>query len=135
MSSPTGRDFVDYYELLGLHPTAEIADIRRAYILKAKQHHPDAGGSTEDMQQLNSAYKTLISPTGKAAYDMLHSFHTGSTQPGEYRYGNGREVHAVDDMTDEEIDAFMDHLYAEYRNGPPKTKQGVRQWFKKLLNH
>lgn len=127
-------EFVDYYAVLGVKPTAEISEIRKAYIISAKRHHPDAGGSTEVMQSLNQAYRTLTSSTSKAAYDMLHSFHTGAAQPSDYRYDDGREVNNVTDMGDEEIDAFLDNLFDEYRNGPPKTKQGVRDWFKKLFD-
>jgi curved DNA-binding protein CbpA len=133
MSVQGSADFVDFYKLLGVKPSSELSQIRRAFILKAKEHHPDAGGSTEYMQQLNKAYKTLTSSSSKAAYDMLHSFHSGNTKPSDYKYSEGREVHDVDDMTDDEIDGFLDTLFEEYRNGPPKTKQGVRQWFKKIL--
>jgi curved DNA-binding protein CbpA len=133
MSTSGSADFVDYYTLLGVKPTAEITEIRRAYILKAKEHHPDAGGATEMMQQLNIAYKTLTSSTAKGAYDMLHSFHVGSTKPGDYRYSDGRKVHDVDDMTDSEIDMFLDDLLDEFRYGQPKPKQTVGQWLKKYF--
>jgi curved DNA-binding protein CbpA len=134
MSLYGSAEFVDYYELLGVEPSAEIAEIRRAYILQAKEHHPDAGGSTDMMQQLNTAYRTLTSTTAKAAYDMLHSFHIGTSQTGDYRYADGREVRDVSDMNDAEIDAFLDGLMSEYRHGVPKEKPTVSQWFKKLFN-
>jgi curved DNA-binding protein CbpA len=132
MGSREHTNFVDYYKLLGLGPTAEIPEIRRAYIRKAKQHHPDAGGSTEMMRELNHAYKTLTSSSSKAAYDLLHSFHSGTTKPSDYRYSDNREVNDVTDMTDDEIDGFLDNLFAEYRNGPPKSETPKKQWFKKL---
>jgi curved DNA-binding protein CbpA len=133
MSSSSRVEFVDYYELLGIKPTAEIHEIRRAFILRAKQHHPDAGGSTETMQRLNSAYRTLASSTSKASYDLMHNFHIGNTKPSDYRYSGGREVNDVTDMTDTEIDSFLDELFTEYRQGPPTRKQGLRLWFKKLF--
>jgi curved DNA-binding protein CbpA len=129
----TGTKFVDYYELLGVLPSADIPTIRRAYISLAKEHHPDAGGETDTMQRLNTAYKTLTSETTKAAYDMLHSFHSGQTETGDYKYSAGREVNDVTDMTDGEIDEFLDSLLKEYRNGPPKAKQSVRKRFKQLF--
>lgn len=132
-SSDASAGFVDYYEVLGIEPTAEISEIRRAYILKAKRHHPDAGGSPEMMRQLNRAYKTLKDTTSKASYDLLHGFKVGSTKPGDYRYGDGREINEVSDMKDEEIDSFLDSLLVEYRDGAPKTKQGVRQWLKNWI--
>ena len=132
MSEGHHSDFVDYYELLGVQPDAEVSFIRKVYIQKAKEHHPDAGGETETMQHLNVAYKTLTSPTAKAAYDMLHSFHTGKTQTN-YKYADGREVNDVTDMSDEEIDEFLDSLLKEYKSGAPKTRESVRKRFKRLF--
>lgn len=85
------------------------------------------------MQRLNTAYKTLKSSTGKAAYDMLHGFHTGSTSPGDYHYSDGRQVNGVTDMADDEIDAFLNNLLAEYRDGPPAEKHGLGHWLKTYL--
>lgn len=133
MNVPDSAGFVDYYELLGVHPSAETTEIRRAYILKAKEYHPDAGGSAKIMRLLNKAYKTLRDSSEKAAYDMLHSFHTGSAMPGEYNYNDnitGRTAAAADS---DAVDAFLDTLLEEYRNGPPKPRQGVRQWFKRIF--
>ncbi|MCA9327838.1 J domain-containing protein, partial [Candidatus Saccharibacteria bacterium] len=59
MSKGKNPSFVDYYELLGVQTTVSDQTLRKAFLLKAKAAHPDAGGSTEAMQQLNKAYKTL----------------------------------------------------------------------------
>ncbi|HET6924755.1 MAG TPA: DnaJ domain-containing protein [Candidatus Saccharimonadales bacterium] len=134
MATSSGSEFVDYYELLGVEPSADLPDIRRAFIGKAKEHHPDAGGSADVMRQLNVAYKTLMSETSKAAYDLLHSFHIGSTEPSDYKYHGGREVNDVDDMTDDEIDSFLDDLWSEYRNGPSKPKPSIKQRFTSLFD-
>lgn len=133
MSSADSANFVDYYEVLGVAPASEFEEIRRAYILKAKEHHPDTGGSIEMMRQLNTAYKTLKDSTSKAAYDMLHSFHMGTTHPNDYSYSDGRKVSGVNDMADDEIDSFLDSLLSEYRHGVPKSKLTFRQWLKQYL--
>lgn len=131
--SAAGADFVDYYDVLGVEPSAEVHEIRRAYIIKAKEHHPDAGGSIDMMRTLNTAYKTLKDSTTKAAYDLLHQFHSDSAVPSDYRYSDGREVRDVTDMNDEEIDLFLDNLMAEYKNGPTKAKPTVGQRLKQYL--
>lgn len=129
----SNAEFVDYYKLLDIDHSSELSDIRAAYISKAKEHHPDAGGSVERMRQLNTAYKTLKDASAKAAYDMLHSFHMGNTKPGDYRYTGGRQVADVSDMSDGEVDAFLDSLFQEYRNGPPKQQKSVRQWLRNFF--
>ena len=59
----------DFYEILGADETSSRADIERLYKRKAVQHHPDRGGSEDDMKALNEAYKVLHDATARDAYD------------------------------------------------------------------
>jgi hypothetical protein len=63
-----------YYALLGLHPSASVIEIRRAYRELSKRYHPDttelpASVATEKFQKLNEAYATLSNPERREAYD------------------------------------------------------------------
>lgn len=44
-------------EVLGVHPTASPAEIAAAYRELARIHHPDAGGSSERMAEINDAFR------------------------------------------------------------------------------
>lgn len=126
-------DFVDYYRLLGVSPNSDAAEIRRSFIALAKEHHPDSGGSTELMQDLNKAYKTLMQPGSKVAYDQLHSLHTG-TRSVTYHYSDNRTINNTSDMSDEEIDIFLDTLWSEFQHTNPTTKNSsVRLRVKKFI--
>lgn len=64
-----------YYDLLELHPSASVQQIRRAYRELSKLYHPDttklpATVATAKFQQLNEAYATLSSPERRFAYDL-----------------------------------------------------------------
>ena len=63
----------DYYETLGISKGASEADIKKAFRLKAREHHPDknAGSSKaeEEFKAVNEAYDILKDPNKKAAYD------------------------------------------------------------------
>jgi curved DNA-binding protein CbpA len=64
-----------YYDLLKLHPSASVQQIRRAYRDLSKLYHPDttslpAAVATEQFQKLNEAYATLSSPERRFAYDL-----------------------------------------------------------------
>ena len=113
--------FIDYYSLLGVAVDAHPEQIRQAFIRLAKQHHPDVGGSTVDMQQFNTAYRTLISAKSRRAYDMLYDFHVGSSAVHYRSEGNRASNTELDDLSDEEIDDFLDTIYAEYQ-AQPKPK-------------
>lgn len=78
--SQTGKDRqisqnITYYALLGLHPSASVIEIRRAYLQLSKRYHPDTtelppGVATAKFQQINEAYATLSNPERRLSYDV-----------------------------------------------------------------
>lgn len=59
----------DYYGILGVQRGASDSDIKRAYRRLASQHHPDKGGTTEQFQAIEEAYRTLSDPAARQEYD------------------------------------------------------------------
>lgn len=64
-----------HYAILGLHPSASVIEIRRAYRELSKQYHPDttelpAAIATAKFQKINEAYATLSNPERRAVYDL-----------------------------------------------------------------
>ncbi|AKG21934.1 J domain-containing protein [Calothrix sp. 336/3] len=64
-----------YYTLLGLHPSASVIDIRRAYRDLSKLYHPDTTElpgaiAKRKFQEINEAYATLSSPDRRLNYDL-----------------------------------------------------------------
>lgn len=50
-------DFFNYYKVLGFNNRPEsFDDVKLQYRRMVKLHHPDRGGSKEDMQRINEAY-------------------------------------------------------------------------------
>ena len=79
--------FKDYYEILGVEPTAGEAEIKTAYRRLARKLHPDVSkeaGAEEKFKAVNEAYEALRDPQKRAAYDQLR---TRGYRPGD-------EVHA-----------------------------------------
>ncbi len=126
------EEFVDYYALLDVEYGSEGGDLKRAYLLKAKETHPDAGGSTEAMQELNLAYRTLTDEAKRAAYDKVYGLynHTGldDLELKEDDYDIPVASGDLDDDTGLE-DFFVDQLYAEYYD--PKKKPKWKGKFKR----
>lgn len=61
-----------YYRALGVERTASAQDIRAAFRLRAKELHPDRGGSPaehETFHRLREAYEALRDPQRRLRYD------------------------------------------------------------------
>ncbi len=59
----TNDPLQDFYDLLGVANSASLTEVKRAYRVKARQHHPDADqspGATERMQAINEAYARIL---------------------------------------------------------------------------
>jgi curved DNA-binding protein CbpA len=59
-----------HYDVLGVARTAPDGEVRRAYVARAREHHPDrSGGDADAMRAVNDAWATLRDPERRAAYD------------------------------------------------------------------
>jgi len=56
---PAPANYCDPYEVLGVRPDADMADIDAVYRSRARRAHSDTGGSDEEMKELNAAMERI----------------------------------------------------------------------------
>lgn len=62
----------NYYQILGVNPSASAQEIRRAYRILARRYHPDVNpghASEERFKQIAAAYRVLNDPDRRAKFD------------------------------------------------------------------
>ncbi len=71
--------WLDYYRILQVHPSAEPEIIESAYKRLSKMYHPDLNptlGSDEQMKRINAAYAILRNPTTRSDFHRAWQEHT-----------------------------------------------------------
>ncbi len=67
--------FIDYYKILGVSKDIPQKDVRRAYLKRAKQFHPDLNPddpkAKAKFQALNEAYEVINDPEKRKRYDQF----------------------------------------------------------------
>ena len=115
---------VTHYDVLGVRPDADPAELRRAYLALARTHHPDRrGGDPARMRAINDAWATLGDPDRRRSYDVTLT--GGTARPGSAawtaRSAGGAERDDLADLVDRDADLEDDRPY-----GPGGPTSG---WF------
>ena len=88
--------FIDYYKILGVDKTIPQKDVKRAYLKRAKQFHPDLHPddpkAKAKFQALNEAYDVIGNPDKRKKYDQYGEQWRNAEQMGDGfgGFGSGR---------------------------------------------
>lgn len=69
--------FIDYYKVLGVEPTADEKSIKTAYRKLARQYHPDVNkdaGAEDKFKEIAEAYDVLKNADKRAEFDQLRQY-------------------------------------------------------------
>lgn len=85
------HDEVTHYDVLGVAPEAPVGEIRAAFVLLARRHHPDyftaappaeRADAERRMRTINEAWSVLSDPRRRVDYDADHGL---APDPGAFR--------------------------------------------------
>jgi curved DNA-binding protein CbpA len=95
---------VTHYDVLGVAPTADEAQLREAYVALARRHHPDVeGGDAERMRAINDAWATLGDRGRRAVYDRQVAHIAPPPAPGRAPVGFDEPGGAFWDLDDDDL--------------------------------
>ena len=61
--------FINHYSILGVGPDASLAEVKKAYRVMARRHHPDRpGGNDLKFHEIHTAYRILSDPSDRARF-------------------------------------------------------------------
>lgn len=63
----------DYYKILEVDKQASQEEIKKAYLKKAHQYHPDKGGDEAKFKEINEAYQVIGKSDKRSQYDQFGS--------------------------------------------------------------
>jgi len=73
---------MNYYEILGVTPDSDIAEIKSAYRKLARKFHPDVNpDGVRKFKEVSRAYATLSDEEKRKQYDMINGFFKSSPKP------------------------------------------------------
>ena len=92
--------FIDYYKILGVDKTIPQKDVKKAYLKRAKQFHPDLHPNDPKakakFQALNEAYEVINDPEKRRKYDQYgehwkeaDAYNAAGGAGGSYYYKGG----------------------------------------------
>ncbi len=111
----------DYYELLGVDRSANADDIKRAYRMLARTHHPDVAqdkaNAEHHFKEINEAYEVLSDPNKRAQYDRFGT--VGTAGGGDFGFG-GFGPAGFGDIFDMFFGEMRGGAQQPRRNGPQR---------------
>lgn len=115
----------DHYATLGLDRRCTIAQIRAAYRLLSKRHHPDVSPGSDDadarFREINEAHETLSDPDRRRAYDRKLNASSAPTAPAR----TGKIERNISQDAQIRIEDFLRGTSLDVRVNDPANPNGT----------
>jgi len=109
----------DLYNILGVHPLSDTAEIRSKYRQAALKAHPDKGGSSESFHLLTYAFEVLSCYSSRLMYDRIK----------ELKVQNQSKIPCANAMTTEQSKKILRRMAASVLHLAKRgVKRPTREW-------
>ncbi|XP_014648449.1 PREDICTED: dnaJ homolog subfamily C member 4 isoform X1 [Ceratotherium simum simum] len=127
----------NYYELLGVHPSASTEEVKRAFFSKSKELHPDRDPGNPALHsrfvELSEAYQVLSREQSRRSYDHQLWSATPPRSPGTTPYpGSAYQAHSSSWATP---NAQYWAQFHGVRPQGPESRQQQRRHNKRVLGY
>lgn len=111
-------EFIDYYKVLGVEPSAELKQIKSAYRKLARKYHPDVSEHSEAearFKEISEAYRVLKNPEQRAEFDEIRRYNIDGQK---FKAPPGWQSQGVKDhgMAAEEFSEFFSSIFGRNFN-------------------
>lgn len=129
-------EFIDYYKVLGVEPTADDKTIKSTYRKLARKYHPDVNkekGAEDKFKEIAEAYEVLKNPEKRAEFDQLRQYaqQGGNWQSRAGQGGSGRSGGGFHFETDGNTGDFSDFFESIFGGGRSAGRGGSGFSFKR----
>ena len=132
----------DYYELLGVSPTATQKEIKQAYHKLAKKYHPDINPNNkqaeEKFKDINEAYNILSDINKRREYDNRYNFNFSQDYYNSTKYNQEKEetdyiksLKKEANNNDADAQFELGNIYYYGKNGVKENEQEAFYWFRR----
>ena len=99
------------YEILGIDSKSSLKEIKKAYLKKSKETHPDKGGTKEDFQKVKDAYDLLNDPVRKRKFDETGNIEDARAKVNHYHEIQRLFLYKLEDELAISFDLIEDMLF------------------------
>lgn len=129
-------EFIDYYKVLGVEPTADDKTIKSTYRKLARKYHPDVNkekGAEDKFKEIAEAYEVLKNPEKRAEFDQLRQYaqQGGNWQSRAGQGSSGRAGGGFHFETDGNTGDFSDFFESIFGGGRSAGRGGSGFSFKR----
>jgi len=108
---------MNYYEILGVTPDSDIAEIKSAYRKLARKYHPDVnpeGGKR--FKKISEAYDTLSDENKRKQYDIINGFFKKAEEPKPEAEKETKKEEKVEDKVEKKTNKTAEKPFSDIFN-------------------